>query len=307
MKKYLILLILFTLFGCIYSTQFIPGSTPRDELYLLWALGDLQPRNETEYKEFPLAINDVLQNFPKIDIAINVGDIVQRGNEDSSNPAFRWYEKNKKKSGIKYWYEVIGNHDARNVRNYLRFINLPLHYAVFHHNILYIFLSDELDSSGTDVPPYIFEWWKKLIIENQDKIIITVTHSNLDESHLGMSGMRYRNVMFSDQFAKVLKNYKVDIWLSGHTHIPSYLGKNENRNWFLNNTLFLNVSSIRKDYSVGSIESRFLIFHNNDNHVIIKTRNHEKKKFVNLREINLKLSKKFIKNNKSPKIIIPEL
>lgn len=270
--------------------------------YVIWAHSDIQPQNKSEREHYETAIQDIKSNIDNINLVILAGDIVQRRKSTSD---YRWFLSQRNKLNIPYWYEIVGNHDARNFANYFKYIKKPLYYHVTIGNLIILFMSDEINNSPTVISDHTFNWWKKLVINNQDKIIITVTHAFLEQSEL-MGYRFYRsNILKSERFAKVLKKYYVDLWLAGHTSAPSSLGYNKSQIKELNNTLFLNISSIRREYGLN-VESRFLLFENNSDQLIIKMRDHDNKEFVDSREIKLKLRTPFKLKNNKPEIIYPQ-
>ncbi|HEY1405654.1 MAG TPA: metallophosphoesterase, partial [Spirochaetota bacterium] len=246
---------------------------------------------------------DVRENLPPIDIAIVAGDIVQVGSVDRSPEDYEWFLSVRKTVNVGSWFEVAGNHDARNLQNYLKNIGKPLHYAVEVGNILMIFLSDENgETSGTEVSDGAFEWWKNLVIDNQDKIIVTVTHSHLADVGFPYAVVKYRNVVHSERYEDVLRKYRVDLWLCGHTHAPSSLGYNEiiSKEY---KTLFINIAAMRKDYSISHVESRLCIFTKDSDQLLVLDRYHDKGIFEPARTINYTLSHPALWNDKLTRMI----
>src|SRR3972149_4581018 len=164
----------------------------------IWLLSDIQPKNQGGKKQFQKAINDINKNVSDIDFAIVAGDIVQQANEED----FDWYLLTKPSSYIKEWYEIAGNHDVKwdNGELYKKKINEKFNYSFVKGNILFIFMSDEITSSETDISDETFNWWKDLVINNQDKIIVTVTHAPLEGSEIPFSSFRRRQIKDSKRF-----------------------------------------------------------------------------------------------------------
>ncbi len=149
---------------------------------------------------------------------------------------------------------------------------MPLHYSVIVGNMLIICLSDETSSPETNISDEAFNFWKELVINNQDKIIITMTHGYLKQSGLfGSSFLPSRNINNSERFSDVLKNYKVDIWICGHTHLSHSFNGSVKIADDLNNTLFINVSAIRGS-RYTSAESYLFFFKKDSDEVIVKSR-----------------------------------
>ena len=270
--------------------------------FVLWAFADIQPRNRTEEKSFENAVSDIEKNNIYISAAIAGGDMVQMSSSSDPDKQWQWFYDSIRPLNIKHLYEIIGNHDARNIPAYFRYTGKPLHYSVRFGNLIIILLSDEKNSSGTDISDKAFFWWKDVVESNQDKIIITVTHSHLGGTGFAYNFPRYRNVMNSERFTEVLRKNRVDFWLFGHTHVPYILKGKERKLPQLNNTLFINIAAIREDYFLSSSESRFFYFQPGSENVIIKTRDHGKNKFVDSIELKVKLKYKFVYNGEEPEI-----
>ncbi len=274
----------------------------REDYCLIWALSDIQPKNRKEREHFHVAVNDIRQYFPALDAAICAGDIVQRKKDSVDD--FRWFLETRKMAAVPHWYEIVGNHDARSLAEYFTFIKKPYFYSVEIGNIRIILLSDEVNNSPTVISDEAFNWWKKEVIENQDKNIITVTHAALPESKLAFSGLYRSQILDSGRFVRVLKKYRVDLWLSGHTTTPHIRGFNEVSVPELNNILFINLSSIRREMGI-SVSSRLLVFKKNSRELVIKMRNHDKREFSDGFEMKLKLRHPFRMKNRAPRIIYP--
>lgn len=257
--------------------------------FMIWALSDIQPRENSQKKYYELAIDDINKNFSNITVAVVAGDIIQN---TEPKGIFPWYVSMKKKTAIKYWYEIAGNHDNKDYGNYFKYIKKPPHYSVEIGNMLILLLSDENQKPPTVISDKAFQWWKKMVIQNQDKIIITVTHGYLKQSNLFGSFVDSRNIENSERFARVLKKYKVDIWICGHTHLPHYIKGHMTLIRELNNTLFINVSAIRADPFMA-VESSFFIFRKDSDYALVRSRKHEAQKFVKSRDYFHRLSHKF--------------
>jgi hypothetical protein len=119
-----------------------------------------------------------------------------------------------------------------------------------------------------------------------------MTHGYIKESGLFGSGlMASRNIKDSGRFADVLKKYKVDLGLCGHTHLSHSFNNSVKFAEELNNRCFINVSAIRGS-RFTTVESYLLYFKNNSDELIARSRDHEEKKF-NMKDVNIKLSYKF--------------
>jgi predicted phosphodiesterase len=246
-----------------------------DETLTVWALSDTHIKDEKHIKPFRRAIEDVNDNIPDVDMAINSGDVVHFPTEES----YDLYIKTRDGSYIKEWHEIIGNHDYKTDKGKIFQAKLKEkpNYTVEKGNILFIFMSNEDRGKATVITDETFEWWKDLVIKNQNKIIVTVTHAPLDGSGITFSGLKARQIVDSQRFREVLKQNKVDVWLSGHLHIPQELFGTIVKQKNLNGTVFIQISSIRPDLGgIKESESRVLTFACGSDKMLVRSRNHER-------------------------------
>jgi 3',5'-cyclic AMP phosphodiesterase CpdA len=258
----------------------------------IWVLSDIQPKNPNQRKEFEKAVRDINENVPDIDFSIVAGDIVN-GSEEKD---FDWYLSTRARSYIKEWYEIAGNHDLKLDRSkgYREKIRKDFYYSIVKGNILFIFMSNEFRGKPTKISDETFKWWKNLVINNQDKIIVVVTHAPLEGSGIPFSSMRDRQIIGSKRFTEVLKNLKVDLWLSGHLHLPHSLTNNTVKKEKYNGTVFMNVSSIRTEIlGLKQSESRIIAFTCGSDRLLIRSRNHTRGDFNESLDAEFKLSKKY--------------
>ncbi len=263
-----------------------------DTTLKIWTLSDIQPKNQQQKLEFRDAIEDINKNVPDIDFAIVAGDIANTANEAD----FDWYISTKDLSYIKEWYEIAGNHDVKwdNGVIYKKKINEQFNYSITKGNILFIFMSDELTSSETDISDETFNWWRDLVINNQDKIIATVTHAPLKGSVILFSSFRRRQIKDSKRFTDVLEKYKVDIWISGHVHIPQWFPNDVGNVEKYNGTMFINIAGIRTEaLGLKQSESRILTFICGSDIVLLQSRNHTEKGYSKDLDTAFRVSKEF--------------
>jgi len=248
--------------------------------------------NRKQRKEFEEAISDINKNVPGIDLAIVAGDMVDTADERD----FDWYISEKPSSYIKEWYEIAGNHDLKLDRGegYKRKIRKDFYYSFAKGNILFILMSDEERDKATEISDEAFEWWKDLVINNQDKITVVVTHAPLEGSGIPFSTHEDRQIKDSWRFAEVLKKCRVDMWLSGHLHLPHSMNNNIVGKDEYNGTLFINVSSIRTELmGLKPSESRIIMFVCGSDRVLIRSRNHTEKRYEKSLDAEFKLSKEY--------------
>jgi len=248
-----------------------------EETLTVWALSDTHITDEAHIKPFRNAVEDMNDNVTDVDMAINAGDVVNFPTAES----YDLYIRTRDGSYIKEWHEIIGNHDYKTDKGNIFRKKLrgggDVNYTVEKGNILFIFMSNEDRGKATVITDETFEWWKKLVINNQDKIIVVTTHAPLQGSGIMFSSIAARQITDSKRFREVLREYKVDLWLSGHLHIPQSLPDTIVKQKDLNGTVFVEISSIRPDLlGMKEPESRVLTFACGTDKVLIRSRNHER-------------------------------
>lgn len=274
----------------------ITAATDPGDFLVIWALSDIQPKDASQRWHLERAIEDVNARAPYAKIAVVAGDIVHHRESEHD---FKWYLGAKKKSMVPHWYEIAGNHDMKDEKNYRKYIGNNLHYSVEVGNALFLLMSDEDRFPPQKISDDTFRWWKKKVEENQDRIIITVTHAYLEQSRLFGHMIASRNIGGSARFADVLKRNRVDIWICGHTHLPSFMRDKWRIAPELGGTLFINVAAIRKSF-LNNIESNIIILKKGRDQALIRTRNHEKGKFLPSRDIVHRLGKIFQWDGSAP-------
>lgn len=302
MKHKKLLLITTLLLGIIPFSSLQPDEKSQNS-FIIWSHSDIQPKKNDHLTNFPSAVDDIAANIGYVDIAITAGDIVEK--KDSAE-LYRSYLETRKKVSAGGWFEIAGNHECKDIETYKNIINRHLYYSVKAGNILILFMSNSEKGPVTVIPDEIFNWWKNRVISNQDKIIITVTHGSLKNSGLFQSklGIKRQFIKDSKRFEKVLKKYRVDLWISGHSHLPGYLPYTDYRNDSLGGTVFIDNGAIREDFMAG-IESRLLYFYPGTDRLVIRHRDHAAQKFSESLEEEYRLSKIF-KFTKGDKISVDE-
>jgi len=263
--------------------------------FTVWAMSDIHVKDQAQREVFENAIDDMNKYVPGIDMALVSGDVVDKAKKES----FDLYLQTRDLSDVKEWYEIIGsNHDFRPDGGELFRENIreEVHYTVEKGNILFIFMSD----SGTGVERTtgfsddLFNWWEDLVVNNQDKIIIVVTHPPLKGSGILFTDSGHHYILDSERFTGIMARYNIDLWLSGHLHLHQAAPKTIVRQDHLNSTEFIHVSSIMPDLGgIKQSESRTLTFVCGSRNVLIRARNHKRKSFVPALDQVVELSKPF--------------
>ena len=245
----------------------------------VWALADIQPTEDAHREAFEIAVQDINQNVPEVDMAIVAGDIVHVTNEE----VFDWYVQVRDRSYIEEWYEIIGNHDLKSDMGELfrEKLREDVDYSITVGNILFIFMSDSERGKPTVISDEVFEWWKELVVNNQDKIIVVTSHAPLEGSGILFSSFEDRQIIDSERFTEVMRQYNVDLWLSGHLHLPHSMWNATVEKDEFGGTEFIHISSIRPEiWGIKDSESRVLTFVCGSDKVLARVRNHEKMDWV---------------------------
>ena len=266
--------------------------------FLVWMLSDIQPETIPERKVLEAAVADVNENIGSVDIGIMAGDLLKSRSHDDD---FNWIINTRNKAKVKDWYQIAGNHDVRSGPIFYKYFPHSEYYAVKYGNVLFLFLSDQSTASRSDISDETFAWWKNMVKSNRDKIIITVSHAQLKNSGLTASFVPSRTIHNSDRFEKVLKQEKVALWVSGHTHVPQVISGPSTANKDLGGTFFVNVGSIN-DQSILDSESRFFYFHEGSDVVWMRSRNHSERSFNTSLDIKIPLGRSFSLGSGKPQV-----
>ena len=97
------------LFSC--SDEF-PSRKKPDLNLRIWAHSDLHLKTAMDRSIYKRDLLDIISSASGIDAAIVAGDIGLNKNNSG------FYCGMKSLSGIRYWFELAGNHDAENIQKY---------------------------------------------------------------------------------------------------------------------------------------------------------------------------------------------
>lgn len=99
MRKVLFLFILCTVPLLTLYAEEPPTAVFNPDDLVLWAFGDIQPRNQKERLCFEIAVDDIA-HMKNIDASICVGDIAQYGDEYRAEDAYIWFYNIYSRAGI---------------------------------------------------------------------------------------------------------------------------------------------------------------------------------------------------------------
>jgi 3',5'-cyclic AMP phosphodiesterase CpdA len=228
-----------------------------------------------------------------------VGDLLQSG---STEEDFEWFIETRKKAGIEHWFELAGNHDVRNQELFQKHFPRPSRYAVGFGNAVLLLMSDETPSAATDISDAAFEWWKAQVLAHPDRILLTATHAPLRHSGLFTAAAASRRIRNSKPFEDVLRQARVSLWASGHSHLPHGFYRTSHVNRKLGGTCFVNVAAIR-DAAFKDSQSRILIFTEGSRTLWIRSRNHSTGRYNPGFDIALTLDQPFHGAGDGPRVL----
>jgi len=286
----------------------------------LWVCADMQGAPTWSWSDWSDATNDV--SSMSFDAVLSLGDLIgMAGSSNNGGNASQYFDQylnyfaqtGHNRSEL---YNLLGNHDwsgasfggphyhAWEKLDDINVSNRPFsildgvtnetnwNYTFQIGNVLFIMLSDDnatADESGMRahsqgiISDAVFNWWENLVINNQDKIIITCSHQPLEGTNILSDDTPRDYIKDSSRFLDVMENYTVDFWLNGHEHNDPW--DVDSNGWSLvrkiGNTTFINVAAILKRGNVGtSYSSRFFTFTNGSNILQMKVYDHYGNKWL---------------------------
>lgn len=277
------------------------GAAPRAAArgYVLWLLSDIQPPSKAERVRFERTIADVAQAGVHIDMAVIAGDLLKSRSRDE---AFAWFLATRAGAPVDHWFEIAGNHDIRSSPHFEQHFPRPPAYGVAFGNVLMLLLSDSQPSSETEISELSFRWWREMVRTNQDRLLLTVSHGQLKGSGLLGSIFPSRVIVDSERFETVLRRFPVSLWASGHSHLPHRLPGTFSCREELGGSCFVNVSAIDAG-PLGASESRFLVFSEGSDRLLIRSRDHDRGRFNDDLELVVNLPRPFVYPEEGPRIL----
>lgn len=219
------------------------------------------------------AIEDI-KTYIVPDYVINLGDMSAHSKEDELNK----YTDIRARSGIKSWYEIVGNHDFKSIASglYGQTVRCPKYWILHDGNILFFSLPCERSNAAGLFVPEVAEWLSANIKTSHNKNIVICAHS-----------FPYNTVEFSCRPARCmypvnsLKSFveqnHIDLWLGGHIHFHPRIATYTTKKWGIT---FINAGSITHAYGTGGSYSFIIEFENGVKQIIAKCRNHDKHQFI---------------------------
>lgn len=223
-----------------------------------------------------LAIRDLLQNVGAPDYALVLGDITHGARE----AAFKTYARLRRESGIRRWYELIGNHDYRGVESGLcaRFVRPQQRYVLRDGNLVWIFLSAERGRAAGILQRPTRVWLRRVLAAHQDKNVVVCSHQ------LAAHTIRYSDPRSNREtilnpvnwIADLRREFRIDVWLCGHEHGPKRDRRQIRR---IGPTTFVNVASLSHLYGTQASNSFSLEMVAGEREIRARCRRHDSESY----------------------------
>ena len=264
------------------------------DVYLrIWAHSDIQPRSPEEKSHYETAVADMTAGVPGIRMAIVAGDWCIAGRV-LPNIIAGW----RTFAGVRGYPGGLsaGNHDQNDSAAYQKYTGKPLHY-VLPSNMLIILMSDEIRSAVTDISDGAFQWWRDLWLRTGQNT--RYGYAAPFVKRLASTINPTMRIAESSRFIEVLRTHPVDLWMSGHSHLPSLL--REDIAASRHQDSFVDVSSIHKA-GFRLLNPMYTIRAGSDR-MNIMLRDHEAGRFIRSRSAVMRLRTQLKWDGDDPKIV----
>ena len=198
------------------------------------------------------ALAELKQNKVPSDYALVLGDIAHGATE----AAYKTFTKLRDESHIDTWFELAGNHEYHDGKceHYEKLVRSIKPYSHIDGNIVWFIFSDEQPGVRGNISDETFDWLKKGVAENQDKVVIVCSHQLVNRT-VRKSEDKARHIHPKEKIAELLDELRVDLWLCGHEHHKPYSrGEIAQKD----GTTFINIASMSHAY--GTKQSQSFVF-----------------------------------------------
>jgi len=278
-----------------------PTPTPTPDAIIWFSsdahLGSNDPAmNDWEWNVSCWDFNNISQNqYPDVPFyAFAIGDVTESGFAIEYEHFYENFSTLQLNGGAKNY--TYGNHDPNWELDSGNQPENPYgNWTYSIGNILILALSTERNWTDSNQGIYSHQtaWWNATVQANQDKNIISLIHHGMynttpatDRDNIAEGGGGCLHVNWSDDypvFKYVLDNYKMNLWVHGHTHMAlnavfegrRYIATNYNdtyEHYFMNDGGIADHSATVS--SDQDIESVFMFLYNDNDTAIMCRRNH---------------------------------
>jgi len=221
-----------------------------------------------------LAVSDMRRRVRPVDYAVFLGDSSHRYQAEQ----FRQYVRIRDGSGIRWWYEIAGNHDYHGVESgdFQRIVRAPLRYTMVDGNLAWVFFSAERGRAAGLIGEGTAAWLADRLARLQDRNIIVCSHQ-LVHGTVEHSDHEERYLHPKEVVARLLRRYRVDLWLAGHYHSRPRIKEDSA---VRDGTTFINVASVSHVYHTAACNSFVLEARTGSRTVRARCRVHDAGRFA---------------------------
>ncbi len=220
---------------------------------------------------------ELLQNVGRPDYAVVLGDITHAGTEEQ----FRRYDRLRRESGIAHWFEIVGNHDYRGVRNglYRKYVRRERHYVVVDGNVCWVFVSAEKSNARGFVRESTRRWLEEVLARYRDRNIILCTHQLVANTVRRTEPVEKSYLVLApvDWLAGLRRRRRIDLWLGAHEHGPP---RTPDQFLRCGRTVFVNVASLSHIYGTRACNSFWLEMREGRREIVCRCRDHDRERFI---------------------------
>ncbi|MFH1024690.1 MAG: metallophosphoesterase [Planctomycetota bacterium] len=167
-----------------------------------------------------LAVEDLRRNVGIPDYVIMLGDISHASRPDQ----IRRYLAVRRASGIRTWFEMVGNHDFRAFQrgHWRRLIGRPFRYLVVDGNLVWVMVSAEQTLANGKLCAVTRDWLGRVMAANRDRNVVMCTHQLVANTVRRTDPDVYwwRVLHPLKWVEKFRKAHPIGAWIGGHEHGP---------------------------------------------------------------------------------------
>jgi hypothetical protein len=220
-----------------------------------------------------LAVEDVQENLPPVDIALFLGDCSHAYKPEQ----FQRYVEIRDGSRVPFWYQIVGNHDYHGTESgdYQRIVGGPFRFTLIDGNVAWICFSVERGRAAGRLSPATRDWLAGQLARHQDRNVVVCSHQLVYGTVAGSDRVE-RYLHPRRAVSDLLAEYRVDLWLGGHWHArPPKAGDAVHKN----GTTFINVASVSHIYGTQGATGFLLEAEDGGHTMRARCRIHDERRF----------------------------
>ncbi|MEM2899841.1 MAG: metallophosphoesterase [Thermoplasmata archaeon] len=183
--------------------------------------GEKEPWHDTVFEEI---VNEIRSKRP--DFSVITGDMISAEDDNTKNcTKYYGYILGKMKSTTRAWYAVEGNHDVETEEGRLgfkKYISEREYFAVDKGDILFVFLSTEIEGEEGFVGDTQLDWLETVLKNSTEKYKFIFLHRppfDYSSPDVYPNGHGWLNLSLRDRFSDLVSETNVTAVFSGHQHM----------------------------------------------------------------------------------------